>query len=179
VELDSIGEVFRALSRAGVRYIVCGGIAVIAHGYVRLTQDIDIAIALDADTIKGAFKALEGLGYRPAVPITADQLANPELREGWQRDQSEGGKGMQVLNMVSDRHPTVNVDIFIKEFFDFDAEYDQAPVMEPLPGLPVRIVSLPTLIKMKNIAGRHKDLDDIEHLEALHTSLRQGNKLEP
>lgn len=43
---------------AGVRYLVAGGLAVNAHGYVRFTADIDLVIALDADNIISAFAAL-------------------------------------------------------------------------------------------------------------------------
>ena len=34
-----------ALSRADVPYALCGGMAVVLHGYPRLTRDIDLPIA--------------------------------------------------------------------------------------------------------------------------------------
>jgi hypothetical protein len=37
----------RLLNRAGVRYILVGGYALAAHGYIRMTTDIDIAVAPD------------------------------------------------------------------------------------------------------------------------------------
>lgn len=37
----------RLLNRAGVRYILVGGYALAAHGYIRMTADIDIAVAPD------------------------------------------------------------------------------------------------------------------------------------
>jgi hypothetical protein len=35
----------RLLNRAGVRYVLVGGYALAANGYVRMTEDIDIAVA--------------------------------------------------------------------------------------------------------------------------------------
>lgn len=39
----------RLLNRHQVRYLLVGGYALAAHGYVRMTEDIDIAVAPDAD----------------------------------------------------------------------------------------------------------------------------------
>jgi len=71
---------------------------------------------------------------------------------------------MQVLNFFSDQHPESSVDIFVYEPFDFQQEFTAAMVGELLPGLSVRFVSIPTLIRMKQVAGRPRDLDDIQHL---------------
>ena len=35
-------DLLRALDAAGVKHIVIGGVAVSAHGYVRLTRDLDV-----------------------------------------------------------------------------------------------------------------------------------------
>jgi hypothetical protein len=37
------------LNRAGVRYVLVGGYALAANGYVRMTEDIDIAVAPDPE----------------------------------------------------------------------------------------------------------------------------------
>ena len=54
--------------------------------------------------------------------------------------------------------------MFVAEPFAFDEEYEAAMEGELAPGLSVRFVSIPTLIAMKRIANRPRDLDDIEHL---------------
>ena len=36
--------VIDTLQRAGIDYALCGGLAVIVHGYPRLTRDIDLLI---------------------------------------------------------------------------------------------------------------------------------------
>ncbi len=73
-------QVAAALTRAGVPFIVVGGIAVNEHGYGRNTFDVDVVIRLDPDSIIRAFAALAELGYRPRVPVDAQQFADPEQR---------------------------------------------------------------------------------------------------
>ncbi|HET9776056.1 MAG TPA: hypothetical protein VFP77_05785 [Gemmatimonadaceae bacterium] len=162
MKLAAFESVAQALETARVRYLVAGGLAVNAHGYVRLTMDIDLVIALDADNIRRAFQALAGIGYRPTVPIDAEAFTQPELRNRWQEE-----KGMQVLNFHSDAFPGTSVDVFVYEPFDFAQEYDAALRGELLPSLDVRFVSISTLIRMKQAAGRPRDLDDIQHLQWL------------
>ena len=162
MRLTSFEAVAGALKDANVRYLVAGGLAVIAHGYLRATADMDVVIQLKPDNIIPAFRALADLGYRPAVPVTGEQFADDNQRQQWIRD-----KGMVVLNLYSDQHPFNSVDIFVAEPFDFDLEYEKALIGEISADLFVRFVSLPTLIKMKKVANRPRDIDDIEHLEML------------
>jgi predicted nucleotidyltransferase len=42
MKLSTLEEVARALDQARVRFILVGGIAVVAHGYGRLTRDLDL-----------------------------------------------------------------------------------------------------------------------------------------
>jgi len=89
------------------------GLAVNAHGYLRLTKDADLAIDLVAENILRAFQALSTLGYSPRVPITATQFADPALRATWIRE-----KEMKVLQFFSDQHRETPVDVFVIEPFD-------------------------------------------------------------
>lgn len=58
-ELDAIT---RALLRAGARFVVIGGFAVIAHRYVRATEDVDLLVpAEDDDNDRHLEQALGGL----------------------------------------------------------------------------------------------------------------------
>ena len=159
MKLASFEAIVRALEGAGVRYLVAGGLAVGAHGYMRFTKDADMVIQLLPKNIQRAFAALGTLGYRPVVPITLEQFADAAQRESWIRD-----KGMQVLQFWSDAHRETPVDVFVSEPFHFDEEYGRA-LIKPLYGtIPVRFVSIPTLIQMKEAAGRPQDRIDIEHL---------------
>ncbi|MBI1864600.1 MAG: hypothetical protein HYR98_02505, partial [Nitrospirae bacterium] len=86
MKLASIEAIVRALNEAGVRYLVAGGLAVNAHGYLRFTKDADLVVQLMPDNIRRAFAALKTLGYKPLAPVTAQQFADRDTREGWIRD---------------------------------------------------------------------------------------------
>ncbi|MGH7719595.1 MAG: nucleotidyl transferase AbiEii/AbiGii toxin family protein [Gemmatimonadaceae bacterium] len=159
MRVASVEAICGALNGAGVRYLIAGGIAVNAHGYVRLTNDVDLVVRLDAANVLGAFRALEGIGYRPTAPVRAEEFADPIVRQEWIRD-----KRMQVLSLWSDQHRETGVDLFVTEPFGFDEEYDAAFIGELSPGLVVRVVRLETLIRMKEAAGRPRDVDDVQHL---------------
>jgi predicted nucleotidyltransferase len=57
MEVRSIEAVIRALNDAGVRYLIAGGLAVIAHGYTRSTQDMDLILDLGEDNLSRAVAA--------------------------------------------------------------------------------------------------------------------------
>ena len=155
------GALFRALADARVRCLVAGGLAVNAHGYLRFTRDVDLVIQLTTPNILAAFAALDGIGYRPLVPLRAEDFADANMRGGWIRD-----KGMTVLNFWSDRHPQTPIDVFVTEPFAFDEEYERA-LVKPLDSIDVRFVTVPTLIRMKEVAGRPQDRIDIDYLRKL------------
>lgn len=162
MKLASFEAIVAALNQAGVRYLVAGGLAVNAHGYLRFTKDVDLVIRLSPQDILAAFSALAAMGYQPKVPITAEQFSDPTLRESWIRD-----KGMVVLNFWSDQHRETPVDIFIREPFDFDAEYRRAWRSEQPGDLSAPFLAIPALIALKQGAGRPQDLIDIEKLRQI------------
>jgi predicted nucleotidyltransferase len=157
VRKKHVAEVASALEKASIKYVFVGGVAVIAHGYVRTTYDIDIVVALTAENIENAFVALASAGYRPKQPITGPQFADSELRESWRRD-----KQMLVLQFWADEKP--GVDVFVYEPFDFEKEYGAAALEEMGNGVVARFVSVEALLVMKREAGRHKDLADMDAL---------------
>jgi hypothetical protein len=159
MRLRSFEQIVQVLRADGVRYLVAGGLAVNAHGYLRYTKDADLVIQLTPDNIRRAFAALNKLGYRPLAPITAEQFADQQTREHLVRD-----KGMQVLQFWSDHHPETPIDVLVREPFSFDEEYERALIKPLHETIPVRFVTIPTLIKMKEEAGREQDRLDIEHL---------------
>lgn len=161
MKLASFEALVSALEGAGVRYLVAGGLAVNAYGYLRFTKDVDLVIQLVPENIERAFTELGKLGYRPMVPITASQFADAKQRESWIRD-----KGMQVLQFWSDAHRETPVDIFVRDPFVFDEEYRQA-LVRTLGSIAVRFVTIPTLIRMKEQAGRPQDRIDIDQLRLL------------
>jgi hypothetical protein len=163
MKVASLEAIFRALQEAEARYLVVGGIAVIAHGYVRLTKDLDLVLDLSTEALKRSLTVLEGLGYRPINPVPILDFADPDLRRDWAEN-----RNMTVFNLVSDRFPDVAIDIFAKEPFQFDAEYARAETKEVAPQIWARVVSIPALIELKKVANRDQDRIDIGKLERLH-----------
>ena len=162
MKLRSFEAIVLALAGGGVRYLVAGGLAVNAHGFVRLTKDADLVVELDPDNIRAAFLALATLGYRPLVPITADQFADAETRSALIRE-----KGMKVLQFYSEQHRETPVDVFVEMPFPFDEELQHAMVRPLADSGPVPFVSRSTLIRMKEAVGREQDRIDVENLRLL------------
>ena len=59
MKLADVEAILRALNDANVRYLIVGGLAVVAHGYVRYTADVDIVLDLERENTLRAMKALD------------------------------------------------------------------------------------------------------------------------
>jgi hypothetical protein len=162
VEVRSVEAIVRALNEAKVQYLIVGGLAVNAHGFERLTVDVDLVIGLDRENIIRGIRALEAIDYHMSIPVTPEEFADPELRRQWQEE-----KGMVVLKLWSDKHRRTPIDVFIYEPFDFQVEYQSARWQTVLGEHTAPVISYQTLLKMKEGAGRPKDLIDIEKLRKL------------
>ncbi|OGP85783.1 MAG: hypothetical protein A2Y95_13145 [Deltaproteobacteria bacterium RBG_13_65_10] len=152
-------EVFRSLVEADVRFLVAGGLAVNVHGLLRMTLDIDLVIKLESGNIARLFAALASVGYHPVVPVSAGEFGDVTTRERWIRE-----KNMHVLRFHSNEHWETPVDVFASEPFSFDEEYNRAVIRELAGVGGIRVVSLPTLMRMKEQAGRPQDLADLDNL---------------
>ncbi|HUP92354.1 MAG TPA: nucleotidyl transferase AbiEii/AbiGii toxin family protein [Solimonas sp.] len=162
VAVDAFKAIADALSSAGVRYMVVGGLAMQAHGSDRVTYDVDLVVQLEAENVLRAFAALSQAGYRPSVPVLAEQFADSTRRE-----QLRAEKGMVVLNFWSDRYRATPLDIFVTEPFDFELEYSLALRDTSFEGIELCFPRAETLLAMKKLASRPKDQHDIAYLEAL------------
>jgi hypothetical protein len=160
MEVRSVEAIVSALNKADAKYLIVGGLAVNAHGFVRLTRDVDIVLQLDPGNVSRGLSALFNIGYQMSIPARPQDFANPETREDWRQS-----KGMITLKLWSDQHQRTPIDIFVYEPFDFAKEFATAMTVEVCPGLLARVVSLATLLKMKRDAGRAQDLIDIEELQ--------------
>jgi hypothetical protein len=162
MEIRSIEAIVRALNDAKVQYLIVGGLAVNAHGYERLTRDVDLVIGLEPDNIIRGLRALEKIGYHMIIPVTPEQFADPATRAMWRRE-----KNMIVLQLWSDTHRRTPVDVFVYEPFDFALEYGRARREKIAGDVEAFIVSYETLLAMKQSAGRDRDLLDIKALRKL------------
>ena len=154
--------ILRALNDAGVRYLVAGGIAVIAHGYLRATSDIDLVLALTDENLVKAVNLFEGMGYRPRIPVALKDLADASKRRQWIEE-----KHAVVFSLYGPHPLDWHVDIFLQAPFDFETEWNRAERIELKSHLIVPVVALETLISMKIAAGRHKDQDDVLQLQRI------------
>lgn len=152
--------VFLALTKARVRFVVAGGLAVLLHGHDRLTADIDIALDLSADSVRAAVTALTNIGYRPLAPVDPLRLADAPTRTGWRRE-----RHMQVFSFWDSTHTKPTVDVFLEPPLPFEELWADATSV-PFSGMTIRIASVPHLIRMKETAGRPQDLADIERLKS-------------
>lgn len=153
--------VFRALNDRGVRYLVAGGVAVVLHGYVRITMDLDLVVDLAEEQATAAIRALTDLGLRPRLPVDPLLFADARQRAVWVRD-----RGMIVFTLHDPGNPLFVVDLFADPPSDFDMLWQRASEFA-LETTTVKAVSLDDLIDMKRRAGRPLDLIDIEELERL------------
>jgi hypothetical protein len=161
-------RVFSALERAQVRYLVVGGVAVVLHGHLRVTADLDLVVDLQPSNARAAVLALEELGYRPRAPVPLVQFADASARQSWIDD-----KGMTVFSLWSPSSPGTEVDLFVEEPFAFEATYARA-IKVDLEGTVVSVIGLQDLINLKRAAGRRKDLDDAEALSAILAEDQHG-----
>ena len=162
MELRSVESIVSALNQAGVRYVIVGGLAVNAHGFVRMTRDIDLVIELNEDNILRGLQALFSIGYQMAIPASPAEFANADIRQQWRTE-----RNMIVLKLWSDSHQRTPIDIFVYEPFDFGAEWNKLAHLELTEGLTAPVVSLESLLRMKREAARPQDLIDIQELTRL------------
>jgi hypothetical protein len=159
--VGAIEAVLSALNAARVRYLVVGGVAVVLHGHLRATADLDLIVQLSPENARDAVRALESLGFQPVAPVPAAMFADAEARRTWIEE-----KGMTVFALWSDRFPGLEVDLFASEPLNFEAAYARA-VHVQLSSTVATVVALEDLVALKRTAGRPVDLADIEALRML------------
>jgi len=162
----NVRQIFAALNDAQVDYVVVGGLAVILHGYLRATADLDLAIGLSSDNARRGMRSLASIGLQPRLPVALDDFADADKRADWLRN-----RNMLVFPLWDPANPLRSVDVFIDEPIGFDVLMAES-VVKDMDGLKVRIASIPHLIEMKRRAGRPRDLEDIDKLQQIHDAGR-------
>lgn len=157
----NVRQIFSALNAAQVDYVVVGGLAVVLHGYLRATADLDLVIGLSADNAGRGMRALASIGLQPRLPVAIEEFADEEKRLDW-RD----NRNMLVFQLWDPANPLRSVDVFVDEPIGF-ADLMADAVVKNMDGLKVRIASIPHLIEMKRRSGRPRDLDDIDKLQQI------------
>jgi len=167
MKLADVEAILRALNDADLRYLIVGGLAVVAHGYVRYTADVGIVLDLERDNALRAMNALDAIAYRPLVPVDAADFADEEKRRVWIRE-----KNMLVFQMRNPDRESTRLDIFVQEPFAFAEEFAQAK-WEEVAGIRAPILRYDELIRLKRSSGRPQDLIDIDQLELMFGKNKQ------
>jgi len=162
MQRKSIESVLEALNAASVRYLVAGGLAVVAHGYVRFTADVDLILDLEEGNVRRALEALASLGYRPRPPVPLEQFAEASARRQWVAE-----KGLTVFSLYSPHHPMTEVDLFVEPPLDFESAYRSRLRVKMSAGPEVTFVGYNDLVALKKRAARPQDLVDLERLRLI------------
>ena len=137
-------DFFQMLNNSDVRYILVGGYAVILHGYIRSTADMDIWIEKTKENFEKLNQALYEFGA-PSIP------ENEFL--GSQFDVWGIGREPNRIEILSEVKGVTFKDAYKKSSF-----YQQD-------DLKIRFIDFDDLLDAKAASGRFKDKDDIEQLK--------------
>jgi len=155
------GDIFRGLADANIRYAVTGGVALVLHGVVRLTVDLDLIIDLSEPNVRHFIELMKRLEYSVKQPVSADDLGDPDKRRQWAEE-----KNMFVCSFYHSRRPMELVDIFITEPIPFE-QIEKEIVLFEGEGIRIPVVSKKHLKQLKMLSHREQDLADIEILDRL------------
>ena len=143
------------LAEHQVRFSVIGGIALIARGVQRATEDLDIAYARDRENLSRLASALGPIhprlrGVPPGLPFVLDEAS---LRSGLN------------FTLDTDLGP---LDLFgeVPGLGTFD-HVDAASSEIEVDGVRMLALTLEGLERAKRAAGRPKDLVDLGYIRAL------------
>ncbi|MFQ5963840.1 MAG: nucleotidyl transferase AbiEii/AbiGii toxin family protein [Candidatus Scalinduaceae bacterium] len=152
-------QLFSALNKKKVRYLVVGGIAVNLYGIERATADIDLVVDLEESNLQKFIKAIKDLNFKPKIPVSLDDFTEREKREEWIRE-----KGMMVFSLFDPRNPYFLLDVFVIEPFDFNRVYEAKREMKS-GKVKIPVISLGHLVEMKEKTGRPQDISDVFYLK--------------
>lgn len=137
-------EFLQLLNEKKVKYLLVGGYAVILHGYPRYTGDIDIWINPDSKNAQKIMNVLDEFGFS-SLKLSLETFTQTN----------------QIIQLG--REPN-RIDLITSvDGVTFDECYTQKVIFE-VERVPIQTISKEMLKKNKLTTGRHKDLDDIEHL---------------
>ena len=154
LELDFLA-ILRTLETGGVRFILIGGLAMVALGSDHITQDVDIVYARDPENIAALVAALKPQhprlrGVPEGLPFIFD---------------ARTFKNMLNITLTTDAG---SLDLLgdAPGAGPFEELWERAVTID-LNGLVVHVASVDDLIAMKTAAGRPKDKNHVLELRAL------------
>lgn len=152
--MTGFARILKDLNEAEVRYVLIGGIALIRHGVVRATRDIDAVFDPAPENVARIESLVSRWGAtRPDGSPIPDDGISPERSVHLATPMGE-------LDLVSEAIAGFN-------FEDLVARAETRKV----DGVEAPICSLADLVAMKRSVGRERDLADLADLEAAHGEL--------
>lgn len=143
MDFDKILELFRAMNREETEYIVFGAVALLAHGLVRATADLDVFVKPESENIERLKRALRSVWPDPAI----DEISAAEL----------AGDYPSVQYGPPDEDFWIDFVARLGTAFRYeDLEWQ----MSAIEGVPIRVVTPATLFRMKKDTVRWKDKID-------------------
>jgi len=140
---EDFGDFIYALNKNEVRYLLVGGYAVILHGYVRSTADMDIWVDKTKENLESLNTALYEFGS-PSIP--EGEFLGSEF------DVWGIGREPNRIKILSE----------VKGLL-FEVAYKETEIYKQ-GNLQISYIDFNHLLKAKSAAGRYKDKNDIEQL---------------
>lgn len=144
--LTELSQITEALEWNEIEYAVCGGLALTILGYPRATFDIDILIR--SESLERSFTIAKDFGFDIHGLDMAFKERAVEIRR---------------VSKIDDDGEVLSLDFLLVTPHVEDV-WSGRIVIE-WEGNPMSIVSRDGLIRMKELAGRHKDLIDIDRMQ--------------
>lgn len=147
-------ELLGRLAEAEIRFVLVGGLAVNAWGYLRATRDVDVVPDPASENLEKLNALLEELGGKVDVGgrLLDSAAISTFLRTG---DRTLVVTELGRVDVLQGLPQVPTFDILDAAASDVDIE-----------GLTVRVCSLEHLLAMKQASERPRDRDDLEALEA-------------
>jgi predicted nucleotidyltransferase len=146
-------ELLERLVEAEVRFVLVGGLAVNAWGYLRATRDVDVVPDPDSDNLKRLDTLLRELGGKVEVGgrLLSSDAITTFLRTG---DRTLVQTDLGQIDVLQGLPHVPRFEELEKQARNVDVE-----------GLTVRVCSLEHLLEMKRASDRPRDHEDVEALE--------------
>ncbi len=154
-------DIFKTFYEKKISYIVVGGIAINLHGAPRMTADLDILADLKKENLSLLLETLKELGYCPRLPVSPQELLDPEKRRFWIEEKS--------LIAFTFFHPKIQyqeIDLLLKSPVSFGILEKEKTVVT-VDSFCIPVISIEHLIEMKRKTGREQDESDIHVLEKI------------
>lgn len=146
-------SLLQALHEQGIEFVVIGGVAVGAHGYIRATADLDVVPDPDPENLDRLVKTLDSL--EATLPTASDRRFDPSqdariVRRGDNVTAETAFGGLDVIQLAQG----------VPSYSQLMADAVESDLL----GVPVRVCSLARLREMKQAQDRAQDRADLENL---------------